>query len=334
MKKIAVFTSIRSEYGPLTPLLKKLNNHPDFELRLMVGGAHLLNEYGKTVDKIIEDGFLIHTKFPFLFNDLEADALFRSLGVLQQQVGKYFVDYPPDLLIVLGDRFELIPVVLSALMCNIPIAHISGGEYTEGAIDNQIRHAVTKMAHIHFPATDIYAENLIQMGEEKWRIFKTGEPALDLLESISLIPKEELFKSLGLKQDKPLILSTFHPETISNKITSKLVKNILLPLLERNAYQILITASNFDDGGAELNNLYSQLSQEHEDIVFIPNLGQLRYYSILKNAALMLGNSSSGLIEAQSFFLPVVNVGERQAGKREVRTISEWTCITIWRGNI
>lgn len=315
MKTIAVFTSIRSEYGLLTPLLKQLNDHSKFELRLMVGGAHLLDEYGITVNQIREDGFPIHTVFPFLFTDSENDVLHRSLSMLQNQVGKYFNEFPADLLIVLGDRFELIPVVLSALLYNIPIAHISGGEVTEGAVDNQIRHAVTKMSHLHYPATEKYKDNLLRMGEEEWRVVHSGEPGLDLLNDLRIIPKNVILSDLGLTQKDPIMICTFHPETISNNITPELIKNTLERVLQETEFQVLVTASNFDEGGSDLNKVYEELSNAYEKIKFVKSLGQKRYYSILTHATLMLGNSSSGLVEAQSFKLPVVNVGERQMGR-------------------
>ena len=314
IKKIAVFTSIRSEYGLLSPLLFKLKEHKFFELELLVGGAHLVKEYGKTISFIEDDNFDIAIKFPFLFADEEKDMLTRSLSALQLQVGKYFAEYHFDLLIVLGDRFELLPVVLSATLYKIPIAHISGGDTTEGAIDNQIRHALTKLSHIHFPATEIYGKNILSMGEEPWRVCISGEPGLDLVKKVQFVDKALLYKELGLDPTFPVILITFHPETISNKITPSLIQSVC-GLLLKKGYQLLATASNFDEGGAAINNVYESLAVENQSFVYHKSLGQIRFYSMLSYADLMIGNSSSGLVEAQSFNLPVLNVGDRQKGR-------------------
>ena len=314
IKKIAVFTSIRSEYGLLSPLLHKLKEHPFFELKLLVGGAHLVKEYGHTVSFIEKDNFDIAQKFPFLFADEEKDMLTRSISALQLQIGKYFAENSFDLLVVLGDRFELLPVVLSATLYKIPIAHISGGDTTEGAIDNQIRHALTKLSHIHFPATELYAKNILSMGEESWRVCISGEPGLDLVKTTQFVDRTVLYNELGLDHTLPVVLITFHPETISNKISPLLIKSVCGLLLEKG-YQVLATASNFDEGGAAINNVYESLAAENESFIYHKSLGQVRFYSMLNYADLMIGNSSSGLVEAQSFNLPVLNVGDRQKGR-------------------
>lgn len=314
MKEVAVFTSIRSEYGLLSPLLQKLKAHPGYRLKILAGGAHLLKEYGHTIDQIKKDGFEVEETFPFLVADQEKDSLSRSLANLQFQIGKYFSEQAPDLLLVLGDRVELIPVVMAAVLNQIPVAHISGGETTEGAIDNQIRHALTKLCHVHFPAMEQYAANIRKMGEEPWRVETTGEPGLDLVLEMPLLSKEEIYKQLNITEGAPLVLATFHPETINNRITPELVKEVFDAVLA-NGYQILVTASNFDEGGNALNRLYEELSTKNPNIIYVPSLGQLRYYSILQHAYVMLGNSSSGPVEAQTFNLPVINIGDRQKGR-------------------
>lgn len=315
INKIAVFTSIRSEYGLLSPLIKRLHENPLFDLQLLVGGAHLREEYGMTVNQIQKDGFPISGTFDFLGKENTPEALSGYLSVLQKQIGEYLEIRKPDLMILMGDRFELMPVAISCTLFNISIAHISGGEITEGAQDNQIRHALTKLAHIHFPATEEYKENIMKMGEEKWRICVSGEPGLDLLNTISYIPKNVLFEDLGLDIEKKTIICTFHPETITNKITDAFVNEVLKEIIDKTNYQILVTAANFDHGGNQINLMLEQLSKNNKNIIYIKSLGQLRYYSILKNTVLMLGNSSSGILEAQSFNLPVVNVGNRQKGR-------------------
>lgn len=313
LKKISVFTSIRSEYGLLSPLLTKLKDHPRFKLDLLVGGAHLLEEYGNTISFIEADGFSAAYMLPFLYTDKSKDVLTKSLSSLLLQIGKYFSENNPDLLIVLGDRFELIPVALAASLYKVPIAHISGGETTEGALDNQIRHALTKMSHIHFPATNTYRQNIISMGEEPWRVCVSGEPGLDLIDKTLFVEKEQLYKYLGLDMAKDTALLTFHPETIASNINPELVLATCILLINKG-YQVLATASNFDEGGDEINAVYETLAKKGE-IVYQKSLGQRNYYSMLSCAAVMVGNSSSGLVEAQSFNLPVLNVGDRQRGR-------------------
>jgi len=315
VKKITVFTSIRSEYGLLKPLLDKIKSDDAFDLFLLVGGAHLKNEFGFTKKQILADGFDIFAELDFLQNQNTSNYVSKSMGVLQMQIGEWLVTNKPDLLIVLGDRFELLPVVTSFLMSNIPIAHISGGDVTEGAIDNQIRNAITKMAHIHFPATEICRRNIIKMGEESWRICVSGEPGLDEILKIHYIPKSDLFNELGLNEKLPVICTTFHPETIQNKITASFIEVLLLKIINTTNYQILVTSSNFDNGGLEINNVLKKLSSQYHSIKYFESLGQRKYYSLLKYSDIMLGNSSSGLVEAQSFNLPVINVGVRQAGR-------------------
>lgn len=316
LKKIAVFTSIRSEYGPLLPILKKIKADPDLELRLLVGGAHLLSEYGGSISNIVADGFSIAKLFPFICEEKRNDAEVQSMAELQKQMGEYLAFYKPDLMLILGDRFELLPVASSCLVMNIPIAHISGGDVTEGAIDNQIRHAVTKMAHLHFPATETYRQNLLKMGEEDWRICVAGEPGLDQIYQMDYLSKTTLYSELELDINTETILCTFHPETINNTITPEFVTQVLSALLDKSDYTIVITAANFDHGGNDINNAVEEFSKGNSKrICFIKNLGQQRYYSLLRHVSLVLGNSSGGLTEVQSFNIPVINVGKRQQGR-------------------
>ena len=313
---IAVFTSIRSEYGVLVPILKKLKSDVTFDLRLLVGGAHLLKEHGYTIEEIEKDGFSITFKLPFLCTDNESNVNTRSMSLLQMQIGDYLAKNSPDLLMVVGDRFELLPVVSAALVLNIPVAHISGGDITEGAIDNQVRHAVSKMSHLHFTGTEKSRSNLIKMGEEEWRVVYTGEPGIDSILSIDFIEKEELFNQLGLNMNSKLVIVTFHPETIHNTITPYFLNDLFEQMLSKyKDYQFLVTSSNFDSGGLEINETFIKLAEIHNNLFFVKSLGQKRYYSILKYAVCMLGNSSSGIIEAQSFKLPVINIGNRQQGR-------------------
>lgn len=313
---LAVFTSMRSEYGLLKPLIKLLFSDANFKPLLLVGGGHLSHDFGYTINEIKADGFEIFREFPFLKSKESSNFLGESLAQLQMQMSSFLKEQKPDLLLFLGDRIELLPVATSALISSVPMAHISGGETTEGAIDNQIRHALTKLSHIHFPSTETYKKNLLQMGEEDWRICVSGEPGLDDVKSLSYIHKQELFDLLQIPTNKKVICTTFHPETIDNKITPSFLKNLFSQMLTDKNLFFLTTASSFDSGGPEINEFFENLARKFpEQVSFIHSLGKLRYYSLLKYADLMLGNSSSGLVEAQSFNLPVLNIGKRQKGR-------------------
>ena len=307
----------------MIPFLNKIQKNPNFNLKLLVGGAHLIEDHGNTVDEIINDGFDIDCKLPFLDNENDATALTRAMSKLQLQIGEYLANKKPDILVVVGDRFELLPVVSAALVLGVPIAHLSGGDVTEGAIDNQIRHAVSKISHLHFAGTEKSKINLLKMGEEEWRVFNVGEPGIDCILSINFINKKELFLDLNLDESKPTVIATLHPETISNVINEEYVSELIHRLLlEFPFHQFLFTASNFDLGGNVINETLLKLSSKFDQLKFVASLGQKRYYSILKYADFMLGNSSSGIIEAQSFLLPVINIGSRQEGReRNVNTI-------------
>ena len=321
MKKIAVFTSARSEYGLLKPLVLKLMEEKSFSVSLLVGGGHLSHEQGFTIQEIIDDGLEIKAQFPFLINDPSTAAVSRSNGLFQLQISEHFLNNPYDLLIVLGDRSELIPIVSSALLQSIPIAHLSGGEITEGSTDNQVRHAVTKMSHIHFPATEIYMENILKMGEESWRVCVAGEPGLDIIPTLHIPSKEDFCTTYKLDSSKPILLATFHSETINNSIDETFITNLIEKLISETNYQLLFTASNTDIGGIEINKTIENLASKYPRITSVRSLGKINYYAALNYADLVLGNSSSGLIEAQSFNIPVINVGTRLDGRLQNQNV-------------
>lgn len=310
--RVAVFTSSRADYGPLRPLLKLLREDSDFELLLLVAGSHLSQRFGFTKSEIESDHFNIDAEFDFLADPADCDFLTRSLSRLQLEIGLWLCKNRPDWLIVLGDRFELLAVASAALLTKLPLAHISGGDITEGAIDNQVRHAVSKIASVHFPATDAARQVLLSLGEEEWRIHLVGEPALDQIAEMKLLPKRELFSSLGLDSERQTAIMTFHPDTITNVITPDFVQTISRRLIA-SGLQMIATGSNFDAGGDEINRALAQI--DDPGFTFEMSLGQQRYYSMLKYSSLLIGNSSSGIIEAKSFNIPVIDVGARQLGR-------------------
>jgi UDP-hydrolysing UDP-N-acetyl-D-glucosamine 2-epimerase len=275
----------------------------------------LLPEFGRTADGILADGFAIAREIPFLTSGKEPAPEAAALSKLSDQLGRYLSESKPDILVLLGDRYELLAAAAVALVMDVPIAHISGGDVTEGAIDNQVRHALTKLAHLHFPATESYKRNLLAMGEEEWRITVSGEPGLDELISGTSLPREALFNGLGIPADRAVALVTFHPETIANAITPTFVRTVAEGLLSSTEYHFLFTAANFDPGGRDLNDCIGEIAQGNPRVTYVPSLGSDRYRSMLRYAALMLGNSSSGLVEAHSFALPALDVGKRQQGR-------------------
>lgn len=314
-KKIIVFTGARSEYGLLKPLIQLLLKQQQFETELVVAGGHLSKSQGYTVTEIDADHFPIALKIDHLIETEDASAVSISNGQLQVHFAEFLSNYRPDLVIVLGDRSELIPVVSSCLFQSIPVAHISGGEVTEGATDNQVRHAVSKMSHIHFPATETYKKNLLKMGEEEWRICVSGEPGLDEILSIELPSKAQFCENFGLPINDPLVIATFHSETIGQTINKAFLKNLIHEFCAQTTAHFLFTAANTDVGGAEINDTLQEISEQNERVTFVHSLGRVNYYAAQRYSALMLGNSSSGLVEAHSFGIPVVNVGSRQDGR-------------------
>uniref|UniRef100_UPI00404951B8 UDP-N-acetylglucosamine 2-epimerase n=1 Tax=Flavobacterium sp. TaxID=239 RepID=UPI00404951B8 len=314
-KRIAVFTSIRSEYGILTPVLKKLRDDPNFSLELIVAGAHLSKLEGYTVNQIIDDGFEIHKTIKFLKYDNGLINYPVSVSILTRLIGEYFRDENPDAVLILGDRFELLPVASMAVIYNIPIIHLSGGDITLGAIDNSIRNAITKMASLHFVTSDNSLRNVLKMDENSNTVFNVGEPFLDILSDFNPISKFKLFYEYDLDPNEKLAIVTFHPETIDNNITPEFLSQLLDRISQSFKFQILITGANFDMGGYDINSCFRKLAKEIDGIKFVDNLGQIKYYSFLTFCEIVIGNSSSGIIEVQSFNKPVLNIGNRQAGR-------------------
>ena len=317
MRKICIVTSARSEYGLLKWLMMEIKNDPDLQLQLVVTGSHLSHNFGYTVNEIEEDGFVIDEKVDIKLTETTPVKIAQTMGYCMIGISKAFERLTPDIVVLLGDRYELLSIAGTALVMNIPIAHISGGDITEGAIDDQIRHAVSKMANIHFPGNDVSAQRLIQMGEKPDTVFNVGEPGLDSFSYINLISRQELSTLLNLDSEKKWVICTYHPETkIDVNINLYRVQSILDTLLEFDDLQIIVTKSNADDGGTLINNLLIKYTLKYpKKILLFDSLGQLKYLSLLKSAFFMIGNSSSAIVEAPAIPLFAINVGERQTGR-------------------
>lgn len=320
MKRICVVTTSRADYGIYLPLLRQIEQHPSLHLLLLVAGSHLSPEFGLTVQAIEEDGFDTSERVEMLLSSDTPEGIAKSMGLGMIGFAQSYARLRPDLLLVLGDRFEMHAAVATALPFRIPVAHIAGGELTAGALDDLIRHSISKLSHLHFVSIQEYAERLEQMGEEPWRIHVTGSPALDNLKSISTLSRGELEEHLELKLDPPPLLVTLHPETQSTESATNQV-NQLLAALDKFEMPIVFTSPNSDTGGrAELERIQAWVSS-HPNSRLVSNLGTLRYYSLMSQSAAMVGNSSSGIVEAASFQLPVVNIGTRQLGRPHAKNV-------------
>lgn len=312
---IALFTSSRADFYPAHPLIVKLANHSRLNFHLLVGGGHLVTEQGYTLNDIIKLGFNPFRLFPFINENDPYESISVTTSRLYSQMADYFKTIHPDVLFLLGDRFELLPVAASAFLERVPIAHISGGDVTQGAIDNQVRNATSMLAKWHFPGTPESASRLMEMGIEKPMICICGEPGIEEILNTKLLNKDELDKRLGLSSHLKIVACTFHPETIENKITPIFIKNAIEAILEQYDIQLVVTASNFDPGGEQINITLKAMSEVNCRVKFFENLGSELYYSLLNHSCLLIGNSSSAIFESQSFNVPAVNIGDRQKGR-------------------
>jgi UDP-hydrolysing UDP-N-acetyl-D-glucosamine 2-epimerase len=312
VRKICVVTSSRADFGIYLPVLRQIQGTPSLALQLLVTGSHLSPEFGMTVKEIDDHGFDTSLRVEMLLSSDTSEGIAKSMGLALLGFAQTYANLKPDLLLVLGDRFEMHSAVAAALPFRLPVAHIAGGEITEGALDDLIRHSISKMSHLHFVSTEQYAKRLSQMGEEPWRIHVTGTPALDNLKSISLISRSELENHLGLKLEPPGLIITLHPETQAEFATQI---DVLLEGLNSLQLPMVFTSPNSDSGGRSILERIREWVSLHDNARLVANLGTEKYYSLMAESAAMVGNSSSGIVEAASFELPVVNIGARQNGR-------------------
>ncbi len=317
-KKICFFTGSRAEYGLLRPLMNKVRNEDEFELRIIVSGMHLSPEFGLTYKEIEQDGFAIDEKIEMLLSSDTGLGVVKSMGVALIGYSDTLNRVKPDILIVLGDRFEALAVSIAAYVLNIPIAHLHGGERTEGIVDDGFRHAITKMSHLHFTSTEEYRRRVIQLGEQPERVFNVGAIGLDNLRNLRLLTKEELEKELNFSFGEKNVLFTYHPVTLQNEKLKYELGEIFAVLGEliKSGYKIIITKSNADEGGRYINKLIDNFSEENGmNVLAVTSMGTLRYLSTMKHVNFVMGNSSSGIVEAPSLKIPTINIGERQKGR-------------------
>ena len=319
--KICVVTSTRADFGLLRPLIKEIRNDSELTLQLIATGTHLSKEFGETY-KEIESDFKIDKKIAMGLSDDSHLGTSRSMAHLQISVSETLSELSPDIVVILGDRYEILSVAISCMMLNIPIAHIHGGETTQGAIDEAIRHSITKMSHLHFTATDTYKKRVIQLGEQPKRVFNVGSLGVESIQKLKLLDKNEFEKSIGFKLGKKNLLVTYHPTTLENQTSKDQFKELLYAIDELEDTNIIFTKSNADSDAQVINYMIDEyVKKNHNNTVAFESLGQLRYLSALQFMDAVVGNSSSGIIEVPSFNKATINIGDRQKGRERASSI-------------
>lgn len=322
IKKIAIATGTRSEFGLLRPLVQAVENDRQFDLQLIVSAMHLSPEFGYTVNEIQEQGFTIVRKIECLLSSDSAVGVSKSIALAISGFADAFDDLQPDLLIVLGDRTEILGAVIAATSANIPIAHLHGGETTEGAYDEGIRHAITKLSHLHFTSTEVYKKRVIQLGELPESVFNVGAIGLDSIKKLDLLSKDEFEKSIGAKLKTINILVTYHPVTLEVESPEETFQNLLNVLDEIENAQIIFTYANSDKNGRVINKMIEQYASKNKNkAVSFSSLGQLRYLSALQYVSVVVGNSSSGILEVPAFNIPSIDIGDRQKGRISPKSV-------------
>ena len=324
MKKIAIFTGTRAEYGLLKELMVAIKNSTDLTLQIMASGTHFSPEFGYTYQNIIDDGFAITESIEMLMSSNTPIGTVKSMGVALIGFADALQRMKPDCLIILGDRYEALAAAQASFFLRIPIIHIHGGEITEGAYDDAIRHAITKLSLFHFTSTEEYRNRVIQLGESPNRVFNVGAIGLDYINNFKnkFLSKLELSKSLNFEINKPFFLITYHPVTLAHEEPAETFHNLISALDTFPEHQIIITYPNADDGGRIIIKLIeSYANSNSQRILATPSLGQIRYLSAAKLADAVTAHSSSGIIEIPSLNTPTINIGSRQRGRLAARSI-------------
>lgn len=321
MKRICVVTATRAEYGLLRRIIKHILDDAELELVLVVTGTHLSKSFGYTVEEIEKDGFPITERLVILEEKTSETAICKVMANAASMFGEMYERQKPDLVIVEGDRYELLPICSSAMIFGIPIAHISGGEVTEGAMDDVIRHCITKMSYLHFPACETYRRRIIQLGEEPSRVFNYGDVGVENVRKMEYLPKNELEEFLGLSLEKPYASVTFHPVTLEKHAARRQTEELVSVMEKYTSLNFIVTMANADLQGQEINEIFQESAKKHENIFCYASLGIQRYLSLVKYAEFVMGNSSSGIVEVPCFGIPTINIGNRQMGRLRADSI-------------
>lgn len=316
MRKICVITGSRAEYGLLSGLMKAIQQEPSLQLQVIATNMHLSPEFGLTYKEIEKDGFRIDKKVEMLLSSDTSNATTKSVGLATIGFADAYEDLAPDLIVVLGDRFEILAAVTAALFYKIPVAHLHGGEITEGAYDDCIRHAITKMSHLHFTSTEAYRKRVIKLGEEPERVFNVGAIGVENIKRVPLWSKKQLEENLQFSLGEKSFLVTFHPVTLENSTAEEQCTNLLNALEAYPEYKIIFTYPNSDTDGRIIMQMIREFTEKHKErCIALPSLGLVRYLSSLQYVSAVVGNSSSGIIEVPSFGIPTLNIGDRQKGR-------------------
>ncbi len=313
-RRIAVVTTTRADFGIYRPLLKRLAGDAGITLHLIAGGMHLRPEFGMTIEEILEAGFAVAARVDLLSGDDSPIGIAEAMARGTRGFAEAYMALAPDIVVILGDRFEMHAAAVAAQPLRLPLAHLHGGELTLGALDDSFRHSMTKLAHLHFVATEAFRRRVLQMGEEPWRVIVCGALGLDNLTDTPALAAAELEARIGLPLAPAPLLVTFHPETRDPAPAPKQV-GTLLEALGTAGLPVVFTAPNADAGGGEIRRLIEEYVAAHPAARLVDSLGTPGYFALMGKAAAMVGNSSSGIIEAASFGLPVVNIGDRQQGR-------------------
>lgn len=321
-KNICIVTGTRAEYGLLCPLIKKINEDDKLNLQLVVTGMHLSPEFGLTYKQVEEDGYKIDEKVEILLSSDTSIGISKSMGLAIISFSEVFDRLKPDMVVVLGDRYEIFSAVSVASISRIPVCHLHGGETTEGAFDENLRHSITKMSYLHFTSTEEYRKRVIQLGESPDRVFNVGAIGIENIKKMNLLSKEELERSINFKLDKKYAIVTFHPVTLENNTAKNQFKELLLVLDKIKDLKVIFTKANSDTDGRIINNMIDEfVLTNKERFISFTSMGSLRYLSAIKYSDVVIGNSSSGIVEVPSFNKPTINIGDRQKGRIQDKSI-------------
>lgn len=320
-KRVCIVTATRAEYGLLKPIIQKFIDESEIDTQVVVTGAHLSSEFGSTYKEIENDGIKIDDKIEILLSSDTASSISKSMGLALIGFADYFEKSKPDLIILLGDRYETLAVAIAAANQMVPIVHLYGGETTEGAIDECFRHAITKFSYLHFTSTEEYRRRVIQLGEHPDRVFHVGAIGIENIINLDLLSRKDIEEYLGLSNGDEYALVTFHPVTLESESFEEQILQLLEACRLMKDIKFIFTKANADSGGRIINYYIDKYSAENSNIISFDSLGQIRYLSAIKYCSVVIGNSSSGIIEAPSFGVPTINIGDRQKGRTQADSI-------------
>lgn len=321
MKTVVVMTATRAEYGLLCTIIKRLMQEQEIDVKVVVTGAHLSSEFGMTVHEIEDDFIPIDRKIEIILSSDTPVAISKSMGLAMISFAEYFEERKPDALLVLGDRYETLAVCCAAMNARIPIFHMHGGETTEGAVDEAIRHAVSKMSYLHFTSTEEYRRRVIQLGEAPERVYAVGAMGVENALTMEFISKEELERELKCDLGERYAVVTYHPVTLENATAREQIDELLKAVGYFSDMKFLFTKANADADGRIINAQIEKFMETHRNIYLYSSLGRKKYLSVVKGAVAVIGNSSSGLLEVPTFKIPTVNIGDRQKGRIQAESV-------------